>query len=418
MPYIAENDDTSEIVIVEDADPLANFVCPDCYQPVAYVRAHSRAGVGMVSAFFRYDNCSHAGITPSESTAGGPGSEGSCGESSIHKQRKWTALQAAIEKFDHSSYSTEKDIGSKRADAVLELQEPHKEYGRGFVIEYQHKNESKDIVATERHFAKFEYTTLWLWEDQFASLDGVPEVDLFEGRVCTPWPYAVPEVDDWFGLGHGELRKKWKNAHKNDLTESAVPATICKDWVVPTPKEYWRDRGWDSGFRSPDGLYPSKHHRAQALVPKVDAMRSVPANIPRDWYWTTPKEYWKEKGWSSAFRLHQKDTLVEAVRSQLKKTSNFEIECSFPPDIVDSIIYEDIRLDSLPDNPPTGVQYGGETEINAKLPPDYADSLEDLAAKYICRECVWTGNEPKLLEDGSIGGTAVCPECSGGITIN
>ena len=36
---------------------------------------------------------------------------------------------------------------------------------------------------------------------------------------------------------------------------------------------------------------------------------------------------------------------------------------------------------------------------------------------YKCTECGWRGDEYLVIDDGTIGGTAVCPECEGQLTI-
>lgn len=360
MPFVAKNCDTDEVVITNDADPLANFACLDCDQTVAYVREHHREGVdGTVSAFFRYDNCGHLGITPSESDYTGSGGGGS-GESKIHKRRKWTALQVALNRFDHSDYSTEKHIGSKRADAVLEFDEPHEEYGRGLVIEYQHKNESKDIVKTERHFAEYEYTTLWLWEDQFKSLDGVPEADLFGGRVCTPWPYAVPEQSEWSGLNPYKFPGEHLAINPDYTHSSEVPATVYKDWILPTTREYLDAHDWDA-----------------------------------------------------AFRQEQTEHALDAYRDN----ATVSIACTFPPAVVDTLLYKRLDMSSLPQLPPANTDRGDATAIPVTLTPELAEALPE-PGKYSCRDCIWVGDEYRVQDDGSTAGTAVCPECSAAIRLN
>lgn len=414
MAWVAKNADTGDIVMIEDADAEAEFSCPDCDAPVSYVREHRRKSVeGTVGPFFRFYDCAHAGVTPSESSGGGGGGGGPA-ESDIHKQRKWTALQEAIDEYGYSSYSTEKRIGSKRADAVLQFQEPHPEYGRGFVIEYQHKNESKDIPATEQHYARYEYTTLWLWESEFKSLTGVPEVDLFGGRVCTPFPYAVPEQSDWYGPGHFEQREKWREAHDNDLTDSEVPARIVKDWVLPTTREYWEGIGWEAAFRSPDGEYNASEYRLQAAIPQTQTTITAEAELPHDWFWPTPREHWENKGWDAAFIQKQSEGPLDSYR----QNSEVTIKCSIPPNAVDGLIYERLRLDQLPANPLQDVSRGDLTEIPVFVPPNAVEKIEKNARKYTCRNCIWAGNEYRVKQDGSVGGTAVCPQCGSGIRIN
>lgn len=413
MPFIAKNDDTGDIVITDDADPLANFVCLDCDETVAYVREHHRKGVeGTVSAFFRYDNCAHLGIEPSESDYSHSGGGGNA-EDPIHRRRKWTALQVAINRFDHSQYSTEKYIGSKRADAVLEFDEAHEEYGRGLVIEYQHKNESKNIIETERHFAEYEYTTLWLWEDQFKSLDGVPEVDLFGGRVCTPWPYAVPERSEWSGLNRYKFPGELLAIDPEYTHLSEVPATVYKDWVVQSPREYWRDHDWDDAFRSPNGEYTEREHRTQAAIPHRASTLTVEATIPHDWYWPTTAEYWRDHDWDAAFRQEHTDRPLDAYRDN----PTVSIGCTFPPAVVETLIYNRLDMASLLESPPVDVDRGERTEIPVLLPASLTDRLPE-PGKYACRDCIWMGNDYQVLDDGSTAGTAVCPECASAIRLN
>lgn len=416
MPVVAKNRDTGELVIIEDADPLANFVCPDCDQTVAYVREHHREGVDdTVSAFFRYDNCPHLGSKTSESEHDHSGGGGNA-EDPIHRRRKWTALQVALNRFDHSQYSTEKYIGSKRADAVLEFDEPHEEYGRGLVIEYQHKNESKDIVKTERHFAEYEYTTLWLWEDQFKSLDGIPEVDLFGGRVFTPWPYAVPEQSDWSDLDHyiyPESKYRTQAAIENRSTTLRVEATTPHDWYWPTTAEYWWTHGWHAAFRSPNGEYPEREHRAQAAIPRRPSTLTVEATVPHDWYWPTTAEYWLDQGWDAAFRQEQTEHPLDAYRDN----ATVSIGCTLPPTVVDTLVYERLEMSSLPQLPPANTDRGDATAIPATLTPELAEALPE-PGKYSCRDCIWVGDDYQVQDDGSTAGTAVCPECSSGIRLN
>lgn len=45
-------------------------------------------------------------------------------------------------------------------------------------------------------------------------------------------------------------------------------------------------------------------------------------------------------------------------------------------------------------------------------------SEQSTDAMYRCKECGWQGDEYELLDDGSVAGTAVCPECEGQLTLN
>jgi len=205
MPYVAYQPESDDIHFVEQATPEDDYVCIDCPESVEYVRSHLRnSGSGdstRVSAHFRYSNCAHGTVDEVSDGTGGGGGGGGAGETQLHKRRKRAALHEALQRFPAADYGTEYSVGSKRADALLEFEDPHEEYGKGLVIEYQHKNEGKDIEATQEHFARHEYTTVWLWEDQFTFSSSIPDIDLFGGEVYTPWPDAVKEQSQWTGEG-------------------------------------------------------------------------------------------------------------------------------------------------------------------------------------------------------------------------
>jgi len=298
MAFTAEHADTGDIHNVAQADPDDDYLCLGCGNEVAYVRQHVRATPTgdntTVASHFRC-GCADGGR--------GGGGGGGVHESRIHKRRKRDALQEAVNRFEAADFDTEAYVGKKRADALLTFDEPHEEYGKGLVIEYQHKNEGKDINATEQHFARREYTTVWLWEDQYTYDSAVPDIDLFGGRVYMPWPDAVPQVEAWPGRGHdAEKREEWANAYDRRLTDASVPATVIFDWVMPTPREYWRDESdWDDAFRHADH-YPEERHRTQSAVGTGTVLR-VEANVVAHWCLPTTREYWRQhENWDDRFR--------------------------------------------------------------------------------------------------------------------
>jgi DNA-directed RNA polymerase subunit RPC12/RpoP len=296
MAFTAEHADTGDIHNVAQANPTDDYLCLDCANEVAHVRQHVRAtptgGNTTVASHFRC-GCADGG--------GGGGGGGGVHESRIHKRRKRDALQEAVNRFEAADFDTETYLGEKRADALLTFDEPHEQYGKGLVIEYQHKNEGKDINATEQHFARREYTTVWLWEDQYTYDSAVPDIDLFGGRVYTPWPDAVPKADAWPGRGHdAEKREQWANAYDRGLTDASVPATIVRDWCIPTQLEYWRQhKNWDRRFRHSD-YYPEARYRLQAAIGTGTTL-SVDAKVPRHWPLPTQQEFWRAKPWEARF---------------------------------------------------------------------------------------------------------------------
>jgi len=338
MAFTARHAETDDLHNVALADPEAEYRCLDCDEELSYVRQHLRTlpsgGTTAVTAHF-----SHQGGGGGSACGGGGG-----GETDIHKRRKRDALQEAVNRFDAADYGTEVYIGDKRADALLEFEEPHSEYGKGLVIEYQHKNEGKDIAATEQHFAKNEYTTVWLWEDQYTYDSEIPEIDFFSGRVYTPWPDAVPPADTWRGRGlDAEKRAEWETAHDRGLTDAVVEATVVRHWVIQTPKEYWESEPWDARFRYADRT-PEEQYRTQCAIRNGNTLR-VEATVPAHWYLPTPKEHWESEPWDARFPDSQPDRnggqtptkmLIKSVRTHATSAAK-TIPVTLPPETNDRL---------------------------------------------------------------------------------
>jgi hypothetical protein len=209
------------------------------------------------------------------------------------------AMRALLDRFDYERYTTEEHIDGKRCDALVVLEDPHETYGDGFVVEYQHKNEQKDIEATERHYARNNLTTLWLWEDEFSFEGVVPDVDLFDGRVFTPWPQTVPTCDEWSGTAKTHRLR----AAIGDGTTTRVEANIRLSFVLPSEQEYWKENAWIKRFRF------------------------------NKWERTT--------GEVSAHAYFRSD--------QVRDDTDTEVPATLPPNCVDNIIYNNLDLQSLPE---------------------------------------------------------------------
>lgn len=300
MPTVAERTDDSELVMVVDADKSSGFACPDCGADVSHVVGHERAG-DWYHQHFRYRTCGCYGKSPEDPAGGGGGS----GESTLHKRRKLEALNYATNRFESASHDTEVWIGEKRADAVLNFDTPNEDYGLGFTIEYQHKNEDKDFEQTETVYARNGYTTLWLWESEF-DIDprGRPEVRLFDGRVCRPFPKGLPEYAHVFpesiGLGHlSQIRDGSRSP-----TDTSVPATLPLDWVAENtdpsveqwrsrigdiPETVFRDETWENLFDPGIDTGAPVEFPLTTSPPGTDSLdqistdTSVPATLPLDW---------------------------------------------------------------------------------------------------------------------------------------
>lgn len=305
MPYVAYNPESDDIHFADQASAESDYVCIDCPEAVEYVRSHLRNSDSgdptRVTAHFRYSNCTHGTVDEVSDGSGGGGGGGGAGETQLHKRRKRAALHEALQRFPAADYDTEYTVGSKRADALLEFEDPHEEYGKGLVIEYQHKNEGKDIEETQEHFARHHYTTVWLWEDQFTFSSSIPDIDLFGGEVYTPWPDAVPEQSQWRGEGlHHEKRRKWRQAYAAGLTKTVVEADILKHWVLDTTAEYWEKKHWEDRFRDYI-IYPYKRD-VYAVRQSLSTDEESLIKLPNEYYENREKRHWRETDWQDRFR--------------------------------------------------------------------------------------------------------------------
>lgn len=336
MPYTAYHPQSEDIHFAAKADAESEYVCIDCPEPVQYVRNHERDtsnGVTRVSAHFRYTNCPHGTVTE---VSNGTGGGGGGGETDIHKRRKRAALQEALQRFPAADYGTEVKIGPKRADALLKFEDPHEEYGKGLVIEYQHKNEGKDIEATQEHFANHEYTTIWLWEDQFTFTSSIPDIDLFGGEVYTPWPDAVPQQSDWTGEGlHHEKRRKWREAYSMGLTDCVVEANILKHWVVESTADYWERKDWEARFQD-YAIYPFKRDLYRVRQ-SLDSPGGQRIDLPREWYDNRAKEIWRNQAWDDLFPGDNSKHMAQAAVPRAPATTNQR--ALFPPEVADEASY-------------------------------------------------------------------------------
>jgi hypothetical protein len=243
-------------------------------------------------------------------------SGGGSGESELHERRKVQAARALLDDYD-GHYKVETYVGSKRCDALVVLEEPHEPFGDGFVVEYQHKNEQKDIEATERHYARNNYTTVWLREEQF-SFDGVvPEIDLFGWRVFWPWPQTVPTCDEWSGTAE---RYRLRAAIGTGTT-TRVEASLKLGFVLPSEQEYWKDEPWVSRF----GFSAYNQFRMNESNRMADEyLAAVAGTEQNELSAKLPAEYYDESMYNEYWESTPDRTLSERLTDELRA------QCSSP----------------------------------------------------------------------------------------
>jgi predicted RNA-binding Zn-ribbon protein involved in translation (DUF1610 family) len=459
MPTVAERTDDSELVMVVDADKSSGFACPDCGADVSHVVGHERAG-DWYQQHFRYRTCGCYGKSPEDSAGGGGGS----GESTLHKRRKLEALNYATNKYESASHDTEVWIGEKRADAVLGFETPHEDYGLGFAIEYQHKNEDKDIERTETVYARHSYTTLWLWESEF-DIDprGRPEVRLFDGRVCRPFPKGLPEYAHEFaesiGLGHlSQIRDGDRYP-----TDTSVPATLPLDWVAENtdpsveqwrsrigdiPETVFRDETWENLFDPGIDTGAPVEFPLTTSPPGTDSLdqistdTSVPATLPLDWVaevtdpsveqWRSrigdiPEAVFRNEPWANLFKPSDR-TSPPVTRPHPGFSATLPLDWAVENmdptadewlrffDSVDPRVWENTELSDIVESRRLdSAERGDKTRIGVTIPSSIPEYPPDGPTPLGCKSCPWLGDHGDYaLEDrGKTGSTAVCPNCGG-----
>ncbi|WP_415380472.1 hypothetical protein [Halosimplex sp. TS25] len=290
----------------DNFDDSADIMCVNCGAPSHHVSAHTKNEQNpnkqdiFTPAHFRHNP------DEGDSCAGG--------ESDIHIRRKNVALSKAMTEFDcdEERSRTEEFVGDNRADARAVFTETHDTYGRGLAIEYQHKNESKDIEAVTEEYLSEGYTPVWLWEEQFSEDDR--DVDLFGGTVVPVWPNAVPEQSEWGGEFDYEPFRRSRimpyNVSSNHALRAIVPTQITPgklwgvqftaaqvtyrmppEWHDDQAQRIWNETSWEDIFNPPEDYLD------------IWPYAKVPASLPGEWSADVLREWWDESDWAAKFKF-------------------------------------------------------------------------------------------------------------------
>jgi len=174
MPFTAVRD--GERVLPHEAEPSDSLVCPICDDAMSVVNEHRRRG-SFVARHFRHqtnDECS--------------------GESIPHLRMKAIAFSKLVATYPDADISLEKSVGTRRADVLVEFPEPRSPLGRGIAVEVQHRNNSKDLFATDQDYYDEGFSVLWLSEQHYS------EFDVTVDHVQSVWPKALPQLRGYDGL--------------------------------------------------------------------------------------------------------------------------------------------------------------------------------------------------------------------------
>lgn len=195
MPFLALSNDRE--VIPNQVQKGDTLDCPKCGDQLKIRSSHPRDRSFVARHFY------HAA---EEATECG-------GESPPHLRMKSIAYSKLIAEYPDASIGLERPLADRRADILVEFQEPRFPEGRGIGVEVQYMHEDKDVDAVTRVYLAGEFSVLWLDEDDFSGFN----VDL--SGVLTVWPYGIQHdfSDGYHGIIH------WLRQPKPTDVELEVP---------------------------------------------------------------------------------------------------------------------------------------------------------------------------------------------------
>lgn len=226
MPWVAQNDRGK--VIPEEASKRDDLCCPECGEPMSVIDSFIRESGSFVSSHFRHK---------SDPTPDGGTTTGCGGESDEHKRMKCIVNSKIRHIFDTpiETVDIEHQIGSKQADVGVvfvdgvDHESPIEQselingvVGDKIAVEVQYKNDTKDIIQTERIYAEHGYSTVWVFPEQFTNRN----VKLFSGSGLN-WKPIYPTIT------RDDIRLSTNRplfTHPNDTFDKTVDASFPPAW--------------------------------------------------------------------------------------------------------------------------------------------------------------------------------------------
>ena len=118
--------------------------------------------------------------------------EGCGGESAIHLKMKVLAESTLEEKFPNANVQQEKQVGENNiADVLATFENPRIPFGKGIIVEAQHKNKGKNIGHVGNKYLDLGYSVFWAYQSDFNET----KMKFDEERLWKVWPEAVPEFN-------------------------------------------------------------------------------------------------------------------------------------------------------------------------------------------------------------------------------
>lgn len=299
------------IVPAEAADHTA-YTCPtdECDDPL-YARGPSIDG--RVRHFYH----------PGSGGIGGTG-HGGGGESPTHKNYKSHAASALITFFGddveettvEECFEVQVDIPNTErdrvADALCTFKEPHDRFGKGVIIEVQHKNKGKDIRAVTEDYLSAGYSVYWTCSQNETHYTPIQyqftQQDLAD-EAKTVWPDAVPIIEGTpyergptnflYRCADGKYKIKIEEGIKTAVWEHTDERSIRlpEDWWSEVSDEIENRREQRRQQQRIDSLSPKEiPHPHQPWEVAIRCIQKACDAEDHDWLDLpgAPRAYWRE----------------------------------------------------------------------------------------------------------------------------
>jgi len=238
MPFTATRD--GERILPHEAESSDLIVCPICDDTMSIVAEHRRRG-RFIARHFRHqsiDECSS--------------------ESVPHLRMKAIAFSKLVTTYPSADVSIEEPVGSRRADVLVKFPEPRYPLGKGIAVEVQHRNNSKDLFATDQDYYDEGFSVLWLSEQHYS------EYDVATDHVQPVWPKALPQLRGYDGFS-------WPVVNEPSTPEIQVPLPL--DYLhhhKPSIRE-----AFERGQRQRSNRSWTTHRQVWLSTPRQPTKRSL-----------------------------------------------------------------------------------------------------------------------------------------------
>ncbi len=107
---------------------------------------------------------------------------------------KLIAFSKLQTEYPNATIELEASVGNRRADVLVRFPEPRHPLGHGIAVEVQHRNNTKNVLATDHDYYDDGFSVLWLSKQHYSGFD----VEL--GDIQPVWPRSLPRMRGYDGL--------------------------------------------------------------------------------------------------------------------------------------------------------------------------------------------------------------------------